>query len=83
MILVLLGTQNNNFERLLNMIEKCIDEGIITEQVIVQSGHENHKVDKMEMIGIVPMEQLQELISKANLIITHRRSRFNYKFIEI
>ena len=34
MILVLLGTQNNSFHRLLAKIQKCIDEGIIKEEVI-------------------------------------------------
>ena len=38
MILVTLGTQNNSFERLLKEIEKCIDNKIINEEVIVQAG---------------------------------------------
>ena len=38
MILVLLGTQNNQFTRLLQEIEKCIDNGIITQRVVVQAG---------------------------------------------
>lgn len=37
MILVLLGTQNNSFHRLLEQIDKCIDKKVITEEVIVQS----------------------------------------------
>ena len=32
MILVLLGTQHNGFERLLNAIQSNIDKGVITEE---------------------------------------------------
>ena len=39
MILVLLGTQNNSFFRLLDEIENCIKTGIISEEVVVQAGH--------------------------------------------
>ena len=38
MILVLLGTQNNSFYRLLEEVQKCIDEDIIKDKVIVQAG---------------------------------------------
>lgn len=37
MILVLLGTQKNNFNRLLNQIQNCIDNGDISDEIIVQS----------------------------------------------
>ena len=38
MILVLLGTQANDFSRLLEKLEKCIENNIITDSVVVQSG---------------------------------------------
>lgn len=38
MVLVMLGTQNNSFHRLLEEVEKCINNGIIDEEVIVQAG---------------------------------------------
>ena len=43
MILVTLGTQNNSFYRLLEEVQKCIDEKIINEKVVVQSGGTNFK----------------------------------------
>ena len=39
MILVLLGTQNNSFHRLLEEIEKNIEDGTIKEEVVVQAGY--------------------------------------------
>ena len=38
MILVMLGTQNNSFHRLLEEVEKNIENGTIQEDVIVQAG---------------------------------------------
>lgn len=71
MILVLLGTQNNSFHRLLEEIEKEIDEKVITEKVIVQAGYTKFKSDKMEIISLMPKEQLSKLQDEADLIITH------------
>ena len=39
MILVLLGTQNNSFHRLLEEIQKNIDDKNIKEKVVVQAGY--------------------------------------------
>lgn len=71
MVLVLLGTQNNSFERLLKEVEKCIEQNIISEEVIVQAGFTKFKSDKMKILDMVSIEELQKLISKADLIITH------------
>ena len=43
MILVLLGTQNNSFHRLLEKMDELINKGIINEKVIVQSGYTNYE----------------------------------------
>lgn len=71
MILVLLGTQNNDFHRLLNEIEKNIENGNINEEVIVQAGFTKYKSNKMKIFDLTPKENLEKLIKQANLIITH------------
>ena len=71
MILVLLGTQNNSFHRLLEEIEKSITDGTIKEEVIVQAGYTKFKSYKMRIIDFVSSEQLEKLQEEANLIITH------------
>ncbi len=71
MILVLLGTQNNSFHRLLEEIDKCIDEKIIEDEVIVQSGFTRYKSSNMKVFDLIPLEELDKLIDKADLIITH------------
>lgn len=71
MILVLLGTQNNDFHRLLDEIEKNIANGNINDQVIVQAGFTKYKSDKMKIFSMTSKENLEDLIKKADLIITH------------
>ena len=38
MVLVMLGTQNNDFSRLLKEIDNLIDKNIIKGEVVVQAG---------------------------------------------
>lgn len=71
MILVLLGTQNNNFSRLLEEIEKCIKNKKINEDVIVQAGYTKFKSEYMKIFDLIPGAKLEELQDKANVIITH------------
>ena len=71
MILVLLGTQNNSFHRLLEEIQNCIDDGIINEEVFVQAGGTRFKSKNMRIFDLIPDQNLDELIDKADLIITH------------
>ena len=71
MILVLLGTQNNSFHRLLEEIQKNINNGTIKEKLVVQEGYTKFQSKDMEIHTQVPKDKLQELIKKADLIITH------------
>ena len=58
MILVLLGTQNNSFHRLLEEVEKNIKDKTINEEVIVQAGYTKYQSDKMKIIDLMSKEQL-------------------------
>ena len=71
MILVMLGSQNNSFHRLLEEIDKLIEKGIIKEEVVVQSGYTKYESKNMKIFGLVSLEKLESLIEKADLIITH------------
>lgn len=71
MILVLLGTQNNSFYRLLEEVQKNIDNGNIKEKVIVQKGYTKFESKDMEMYKELPVEKINELIEKADIVITH------------
>lgn len=71
MILVLLGTQNNSFHRLLEEIEKNIEKGNIKEKVIVQAGYTNYKTDKMKIFSTISKQKLEKLIEESTYVISH------------
>lgn len=71
MILVMLGTQNNSFHRLLEKIEELIKNGVIKDNVIVQAGYTKFKSDDMQIFDLIPREKLEKYQNQADLIITH------------
>ena len=71
MILVLLGTQNNSFHRLLEKIDELIEKKVIKEKVVVQAGHTKYESKNMQIFSLIPQEELEKYQEKADLIITH------------
>ena len=71
MILVLLGTQNNSFHRLLEKMDELMQNEIITEEVVVQAGYTKYESKNMKIFDFISKEELEKLQQKANLIITH------------
>ena len=71
MILVMLGTQNNSFHRLLEEIDRLIEKEIIKEDVIVQAGYTKYESKKMKIFDLIPRDELEKYQSEARIIITH------------
>ena len=67
----MLGTQNNSFHRLLEEIDKLIENGKINEEVIVQAGYTKYESQNMKIIDFVSNDEIEKLEQKANCIITH------------
>lgn len=71
MILVMLGTQDNSFKRLLKELDNLKEKNIIKEKVVVQAGHTKYKSNNLEIFDFIDKDTLEEYQSKADLIITH------------
>lgn len=72
MILVTLGTQDKKFYRLLEAVQKQIDEGNITDRVVVQAGcSSDFKSNDMEVFDLIPMDEFDKLIGECDILITH------------
>ena len=71
MILITLGTQDKSFKRLLEAVQKQIDNGIIKERVVVQSGCTRFTSKDMEIFDLIPYDDFDSLIKKCDLLITH------------
>ncbi len=71
MILVLLGTQDKPFLRLLKMVSKEIDKGNIKEKVVAQTGYTTFSNEKITTFDFKSKDEIEKLIDKARIIITH------------
>ncbi len=67
MILVTLGTQHQEFTRILDYIEKSN----IKDKIIVQAGYTKYKSKKMKIFDFIDYDKMNEYVKKADLIITH------------
>lgn len=71
MILVTLGTQDKSFVRLLKAIEKQIENGVITDRVVVQAGYTKFDSKHMEIFEYIDRDEFAKLLLEADLICTH------------
>ena len=71
MILITLGTQDKSFSRLLDAVQKQIDNGNIKDKVIVQAGCTKYESDNMEIFDLIDRDKFTELIKECDLLITH------------
>ena len=71
MILVTLGTQDKSFKRLLDAIQKQIDNGNIKDKVVVQAGCTEYDSKDMEIFDLIDRDKFSELIKECDLLITH------------
>ena len=72
MILITLGTQDKPFYRLLEAVQKQIDNKVIKDKVIVQAGiSSNFNSKDMEIFDLIPLDEFDKLISECDILITH------------
>lgn len=71
MIFVTLGTQDKPFKRLLDAIQKQIDNGNIKEEVIVQAGCTPFDSKEMKIYDMMDMETFETYVKNCDLMIAH------------
>ncbi len=71
MILVLLGTQDSPFDRILKAISKEKEKKNIRDRVVAQIGCTNFEDESIETFDFASKEKIEELIDKARIVITH------------
>lgn len=71
MVLVILGTQDKQFTRLLEAVDKEIEKGTIKDRVVVQAGQTKYESENMEIFDLVPAPEFEKLMDEADLVITH------------
>jgi len=71
MIFVTVGTHPQQFNRLLKEIDKLISGKKIVEKVFCQTGYSDYKPKNYEFKKFLPLDEFNEKIKKASLVITH------------
>ena len=71
MTLILLGTQDKPFNRLLDEVLKLKEKGKINDEIVAQIGCTKFCSDKIKTVSFVSREEYAKLIDSADLIISH------------
>ena len=71
MILILLGTQDKPFDRILKEVSKLKKEGYIKDKVVAQTGYTKFDDENIECFDFVSKKEVEELIEKARIVIAH------------
>lgn len=73
MILVTVGTEKFAFDRLMQWVDRLIEEGFIPaeEEVIVQYGSCTIVPNKTKAYSLLPANEFQSLVAQARLVIAH------------
>lgn len=71
MIFLVLGTQKFQLNRLLIEVDKMIENGEITEEVIAQIGNSDYKPSNYKHYQFLDKELFDDYINKARIIVAH------------
>ena len=71
MILVTVGSQKFQFNRLLKKIDELIDKKVITDKVFAQIGVSDYKPKNYEYVDFMSQDEFNQKLDESDLIITH------------
>ena len=71
MIFLTVGTWRVGYNRLVEAADELVSSGVITEEVIAQTGYGSYRPKHMTVTKFYSPEEFAEIISKARIIISH------------
>ena len=71
MILVTVGSQKFQFNRLLSKIDELIEKKAITDKVFAQIGVSDYKPKNYEHVDFMPQEEFSKKMDECDMVITH------------
>lgn len=71
MIFVTVGTHEQPFDRLIREVDRLKEEGIISEDVMIQTGVSKYHPRACQFENALPYEEMQHLMQEARIVITH------------
>lgn len=71
MILLVCGTQKFQLNRMLEEMDRLVENGTVTQEVFAQIGHSDYRPKHYPWAQFVPGEEFEALISRCSLLLTH------------
>ena len=71
MIFVTVGTHEQPFNRLIEYIDNLKRDGIIVEEVIMQTGFSTYEPKHCKWSKLLPYKEMVKNVAKARIVITH------------
>ena len=71
MIFVTVGTHEQPFNRLVKEIDDLKKSGVITEDVIIQTGYSTYEPKYCQWSKLIPYQQMVKNVKDARIVITH------------
>ena len=71
MIFVTVGTHEQPFNRLIQCVDDLKKDGIITEDVIIQTGYSTYKPEYCKWKKLFSYQEMLRLVDEARIVITH------------
>lgn len=71
MIFVTVGTHEQPFDRLVKAVDKLKEDGVIIEDVIIQTGFSTYEPQHCEWHRLIPYQQMIKNVKEARIVITH------------
>lgn len=71
MLFVTVGTHEQQFNRLVRFIDELKHNGVITEDVIMQTGYSTYEPKHCTWSKLVPYNDMLRYVAEARIVITH------------
>lgn len=71
MIFVTVGTHEQPFNRLVEFIDKLVENEIIKDEVIIQTGYSTYKPKFCKFNKMLPYQEMVKNVQNARIVITH------------
>ena len=71
MIFVTVGTHEQPFNRLIECIDNLKKDGVIQEDVIIQTGYSTYEPQYCTWQKLYPYQEMIKLVDEARIVITH------------
>lgn len=71
MIFVTVGTHEQPFDRLVQAIDELVARGVVTEEVIIQTGYSTYEPRHCRWQKLFPYGEMVKMVAEARIVVTH------------